>query len=46
MIKQHNPQAFYSVEDVRFVSEAVTPHRLPGPPRWERFVSRMRKREE
>jgi uncharacterized protein YebE (UPF0316 family) len=46
MIKQHNPQAFYSVEDVRFVSEAVTPHRLPGPPRWERFVTRMRKREE
>ncbi len=46
IIKQHNPQAFYSVEDVRFVSEAVTPHRLPGPPRWERFVSRMRKREE
>jgi uncharacterized protein YebE (UPF0316 family) len=46
MIKQHNLQAFYSVEDVRFVSEAVTPHRLPGPPRWERFVSRMRKREE
>jgi uncharacterized protein YebE (UPF0316 family) len=46
MIKQHNPQAFYSVEDVRFVSEAVTPYRLPGPRRWERFVSRMRKREE
>jgi uncharacterized protein YebE (UPF0316 family) len=46
MIKLHNPQAFYSVEDVRFVSEAVTPHRLPGPPRWERFVTRMRKREE
>ena len=46
IIKQHNPQAFYSVEDVRFVSEAVTPYRLPGPHRWERFVSRMRKREE
>ncbi len=46
IIKQHNPQAFYSVEDVRFVSEAVTPHRLPGPPRWERFVTRMRRREE
>jgi uncharacterized protein YebE (UPF0316 family) len=46
IIKQHNPQAFYSVEDVRFVSEAVTPYRLPGPRRWERFVSKMRKREE
>ena len=46
IIKQHNPLAFYSVEDVRFVSEAVTPYRLPGPPRWERFVSKMRKREE
>lgn len=46
MIKQHNPQAFYSVEDVRFVSEAVTPHRLPASPRWTRFTSRMRKREE
>jgi uncharacterized protein YebE (UPF0316 family) len=45
MIKVHNPQAFYSVEDVRFVSEAVTPHRLPGPPRWSHFVSRLRKRE-
>nr|HPI94132.1 DUF5698 domain-containing protein [Deltaproteobacteria bacterium] len=46
MIKQYNPQAFYSVEDVRFVSEAVTPHRLPASRRWFRFVSRMRKREE
>jgi uncharacterized protein YebE (UPF0316 family) len=34
MIKQYNPQAFYSVEDVRFVSEAVTPFRLPTLPRW------------
>jgi len=46
LIKQHNPQAFYSVEDVRFVSESVTPYRLAAPRRWERFVSRMRKREE
>ena len=46
IIKQYNPLAFYSVEDVRFVSEAVTPYRLPGPRRWERFVSKMRKREE
>jgi len=46
IIKLHNPQAFYSVEDVRFVSEAVTPHRLPGPPRWSRFASRMRRRQE
>ena len=44
MIKQSNPQAFYSVEDVRFVSEAVTPHRLPATRRWARFTSRMGKR--
>ena len=34
-IKKYNPHTFYSVEDVRFVSEAVTPYRLPG-------VSRLR----
>jgi len=34
-IKKYNPNTFYSVEDVRFVSEAVTPYRLPG-------VSRLR----
>jgi len=34
-IKKYNPHTFYSVEDVRFVSEVVTPHRLPG-------VSRLR----
>ncbi|MCE5274114.1 MAG: DUF2179 domain-containing protein [Syntrophaceae bacterium] len=34
MIKKYNPQAFYSIEDVRFVSEAVTPFRLPTLPRW------------
>jgi uncharacterized protein YebE (UPF0316 family) len=34
MIRKHNPQAFYSIEDVRFVSEAVTPFRLPTLPRW------------
>ena len=44
-IKKYNPNAFYSVEDVRFVSEAVTPHRLPAPRRWNFFSSRMRKRE-
>lgn len=44
-IKKYNPNAFYSVEDVRFVSEAVTPHRLPAPRRWAFFASRMRKRE-
>jgi uncharacterized protein YebE (UPF0316 family) len=46
MIREHNPQAFYSVEDVRFVSEAVTPYRLPGPRRWTRFISRMHRKEE
>lgn len=34
MIREFNPQAFYSIEDVRFVSEAVTPFRLPTLPRW------------
>jgi uncharacterized protein YebE (UPF0316 family) len=29
-IKKYNPHTFYSVEDIRFVSEAVTPFRLPG----------------
>ena len=40
-IKKYNPHTFYSVEDVRFVSEAVTPHRLPGVSRWRHpFASR------
>ena len=43
LIQRHNPNAFYSVEDVRFVSEAVTRHRLPAPRRWTRFHSRFRK---
>lgn len=43
-IKEFNPNAFYSVEDVRFVSEAVTPHRLPVSRRWYYFHSRMRKK--
>jgi uncharacterized protein YebE (UPF0316 family) len=43
-IREFNPNAFYSVEDVRFVSEAVTPNRLPAPRRWNNFFSRMRKK--
>ena len=43
-IKQYNPHAFYSVEDVRFVSESVTPHRLPAPGRWTNFASRLRRK--
>jgi uncharacterized protein YebE (UPF0316 family) len=42
IIKQYNPHAFYSVEDVRFVSESVMPHRLPASGRWTNFASRMR----
>jgi uncharacterized protein YebE (UPF0316 family) len=34
LVKEHNPLAFYSVEDVRMVSEAVTPFRLPSRRRW------------
>ena len=43
-IRKFNPNAFYSLEDVRFVSELVTPNRLPAPRRWNRFFSRMRKK--
>ena len=41
-IKKHNPQAFYSLEDVRFVSEAVTPYRRPSSRGWIRFSSGRR----
>ncbi len=44
IIKSYNPNAFYSLEDIRFVSEAVTPNRLPAPRRWTHFNSRMRKK--
>jgi len=26
IVKQHNPKAFYSIEDIRFVSEILSPH--------------------
>ncbi len=45
MIRENNPLAFYSIEDVRMVSEAVTPFRAPVAHRWTRFVSLMRSRE-
>lgn len=45
MIREHNPLAFYSVEDVRLVSEAVTPFRRPALPRWSRFSSMLRNKE-
>ena len=38
-IKKYNPHTFYSVEDVRFVSESVTPHRLPGVSRLKSMFS-------
>jgi uncharacterized protein YebE (UPF0316 family) len=41
-IKQFNPRAFYTLEDVRFVSEAVTPHRLPSKHKWLRLTSGKR----
>jgi uncharacterized protein YebE (UPF0316 family) len=44
IIKKFNPHSFYSVEDVRFVSEPVTPYRLPASRRWTNFYSRMRKK--
>jgi len=43
-IKKYNPHTFYSVEDIRFVSEAVTPYRLPGVSRLRNpFASRHRR---
>ncbi len=45
MIREHNPLAFYSVEDVRAVSEAVTPFRMPVSRRWSRLTSILRNKE-
>ena len=45
MIRMHNPPAFYSVEDVRDVSEAVTPFRRRAGAPWTRFNSKLRNRE-
>ena len=44
MVKTCNPQAFYSIEDVRFVSEAVTPFRSPGASRHLFGGLRMRRK--
>jgi uncharacterized protein YebE (UPF0316 family) len=44
IIKEFNPNAFYSLEDVRFVSGAVTPHRIPPSRRFSQFHSRLRKK--
>ena len=43
-IKQYNPNAFYSIEDVRFVSETTVPQRSMAPRKWSHFYSRMRKK--
>ncbi len=43
MIHQYNPKAFYSVSDIRFVSEAVTKYRLPVTRKWPHFQARPRK---
>jgi uncharacterized protein YebE (UPF0316 family) len=45
IIREHNPSAFYSIEDVRMVSESVTPFRLPATPAWSRFTSIFRNKE-
>lgn len=45
MIRMHSPLAFYSVEDIRLVSEAVTPFRQPAASRW-RFSMRQRSSEK
>lgn len=38
IVREHNPLAFYSIEDVRMVSDAVTPFRLPSRRGWSRFL--------
>jgi uncharacterized protein YebE (UPF0316 family) len=40
MIRKYSPSSFYSIEDVRMVSEAVTPFRLPVARRWSRLKIR------
>ncbi len=45
LVREHNPLAFYSVEDVRLVSDAVTPFRLPAASRWPRIGPRQRSKE-
>lgn len=45
LIREHNPLAFYSVEDVRTVSESVTPFRQPAARAWNRFSFRPRRKE-
>lgn len=45
LIRDHNPLAFYSVEDVRTVSESVTPFRQPATRAWNRFGFRPRRKE-
>ncbi len=45
LIKKHNPRAFYSIEDIRYVNEGIFPAPRKrsgrfGLPRWNRFVKR------
>jgi uncharacterized protein YebE (UPF0316 family) len=42
-IKEYNPKAFYSIEDVRFVSEMFSLNPSVSP-RWKNFSSRMRRK--
>jgi uncharacterized protein YebE (UPF0316 family) len=44
MIRKYSPLAFYSIEDVRMVSDAVTPFRIPSSRGLSRF-SMLRKKE-
>ena len=43
-IKEFNPNAFYSVEDIRFVSEGVFPAKTPLHRRAYQFMSRHRRK--
>lgn len=44
IVHDFNPNAFYSLEDVRFVTGMVTPHRIPSSRRFSQFHSRLRKK--
>lgn len=44
MVKQYNPSAFYSIEDIRYVNEAMFPYTIsPWKQSYQHFLKRIRK---
>jgi uncharacterized protein YebE (UPF0316 family) len=43
IVKQYNPRAFYSIEDIRYVSEVLTSRTRPWYKRGFRFLNGLRK---